>query len=183
MIAFKGFNKDLTCRGYKFSETEVNKEERAKTVSCGFHCALNPLDCLSYYPNMNTSVYYKVAAEGDINEDGTDTKIACTELRLLEKLNIQQFVLYAAQYIIEHPEVKNNGKVYEEKGCNMSYDFVIVRGKNPVAAGRKNGVIIMLFKEYARKRQIKEAAVYIVGDDNIKPGVYYDIKGRAVENG
>lgn len=75
-------------------------------------------------------MYYKVSAEGTINEKGDDSKLACTEMRLLEKLDLQSFVMYAAEFIVEHPNLNNNRYVSIEKGkCNTNH-FVIVRGKS-----------------------------------------------------
>ena len=43
MIAYKGFNKGLICRGYQFSKGE-NITEEANCAKNGFHSAENPLD-------------------------------------------------------------------------------------------------------------------------------------------
>ena len=65
MFAYKGFEKGLICRGYQFV-VGLNCTERANCAQNGFHCAEDPLDCLSYYSNMDTSEYYIVNAGGDI---------------------------------------------------------------------------------------------------------------------
>ena len=83
MIAYKGFQKDLKCRGFQFQEYGINETEKANCRQNGFHCAENPLDCLCYYPNWKNSVYYIVDASGDLDEDGEDSKISCTQMRLL----------------------------------------------------------------------------------------------------
>ena len=48
MIAYKGFNKDLTCtKGKGVFQYEPGKkyvEEKAKCARTGFHAATNPLD-------------------------------------------------------------------------------------------------------------------------------------------
>ena len=62
MIAYKGFQKDLKCRGFQFQEYGINETEKANCRQNGFHCAENPLDCLCYYPNWKNSVYYIVDA-------------------------------------------------------------------------------------------------------------------------
>lgn len=51
MYAYKGFEPDLSCRGYRFVMGK-NVTPEANCASNGFHCAENPLDCLSYYPSM-----------------------------------------------------------------------------------------------------------------------------------
>ena len=43
MIAYKGFQKDLKCRGFQFQEYGINETEKANCRQNGFHCAENPL--------------------------------------------------------------------------------------------------------------------------------------------
>jgi hypothetical protein len=45
MRAFKGFNKDLTCRGYQYEEGKEFHTERAECCDTGFHACEYPLDC------------------------------------------------------------------------------------------------------------------------------------------
>ena len=132
MIAYKGFDKGLRCRGYQF-KMGLNTTERAQTAECGFHCAENPLDCLSYYPSMRCSEYYIVDAGGDINEDGGDTKIACTELRILKKLTKEDFVLHALAYMADHPKRTWNRNVGKNSAIANANGFAIARGQDPAA--------------------------------------------------
>ena len=39
MKAFKGFNKDLTCRGFQYKVGETYEEEKAELCHTGFHGA------------------------------------------------------------------------------------------------------------------------------------------------
>lgn len=52
MYAYKGFEPDLSCRGYRFVMGK-NVTPEANCASNGFHCAENPLDCLSYAEHHN----------------------------------------------------------------------------------------------------------------------------------
>lgn len=45
MRAFKGFNKDLTCRGYQYEEGKEFHTKRAECCDTGFHACEYPLDC------------------------------------------------------------------------------------------------------------------------------------------
>ena len=116
MRAFKGFHKDLTCLGYQFKEEIVNRTEEANCAQNGFHCAENPLDCFNYYPHWRSSVYYEVDAFGDLDEDSRDSKISCTAIRLIRRLSLEQMLLEAAVYMIEHPNRKWSSRVYKEAG-------------------------------------------------------------------
>lgn len=93
MLAYKGFEKGLICRGYQFIMGK-NVTDQANCQRNGFHCAANPLDCLYHYPNIYTSEYYLVKAEGDLDEDAYDSKISCTELTILRRLDVEQLNFY-----------------------------------------------------------------------------------------
>lgn len=89
-----------------------NKTDKANCGENGFHCAENPLDCLSYYRNWRNSVYYEVEAAGDLDEDEFDSKISCTEIYLLKRLTLEQllFVFYENNtwnHIIKESNKKN----------------------------------------------------------------------------
>ena len=49
MIAYKGFNKDLTCtmgKGrFQYEVGKSYKEDSAKCASTGFHCTEEPIHC------------------------------------------------------------------------------------------------------------------------------------------
>ena len=94
MYVYKMFNKGLICRGYKFKEG-LNECDHATCVREGFHAAENPLDCLSYYPDFDNSECWLCYADGDIHEDGTDSKISCTCLEILRRLEKHEFVVEA----------------------------------------------------------------------------------------
>ena len=91
MIAYKGFNKGLVCRGYQFQPGE-NITEEANCAKNGFHSAENPLDCITYYGNIKDSVYCIVEVTGDMDEDDCDSKIASTELRIIKQLTLEELM-------------------------------------------------------------------------------------------
>ena len=59
MKAYKGFKKDMTCRGFQFEEGKAYHADTAVLCHCGFHACLDPLDCLRYYDPCD-SVYHEV---------------------------------------------------------------------------------------------------------------------------
>lgn len=63
MKAFKGFNKDLTCRGYQYEEGKEFHTERAECCDTGFHACEYPLDCFGYYDPAH-SVFHEARAKG-----------------------------------------------------------------------------------------------------------------------
>ena len=74
MRAFKGFNKDLTCRGYQYEEGKEFHTERAECCDTGFHACEYPLDCFGYYDPAH-SVYHEVELSGEMDKSGDNTKV------------------------------------------------------------------------------------------------------------
>ena len=49
MKAYKGFTKDMTCRGFQYEEGKEYVTTEANLCNSGFHACEYPLDCFSYY--------------------------------------------------------------------------------------------------------------------------------------
>ena len=45
--SYKGFEKDMTCRGFRYEEGKEYEENEAKVCDAGFHACEYPLDCFS----------------------------------------------------------------------------------------------------------------------------------------
>jgi hypothetical protein len=170
MIAYKGFQKGLICRDYQFV-MGLNVTEKANCAANGFHCAENPLDCLFYYPDMAQSEYYVVDAGGDIDEDGGDSKIACTELKVLKKLSLEDFLLHSVAYMADHPLREWNSHVSKNRVKAMG-GYAIVRGIDPIAYGSK-GDVLAFAKETPDGDKIIQVSVALIDGKNILPGVWY----------
>lgn len=67
MRAFKGFNKDLTCRGYQYEEGKEFHTERAECCDTGFHAC-------EYGEKIKEDTYYR-CIEGEIVEVTEDGEI------------------------------------------------------------------------------------------------------------
>lgn len=166
MIAYKGFQPGLICRGYQFV-MGLNTTAEANCAHNGFHCAENPLDCLTYYSDMAQAEYYLVNAGGDVDEDGYDSKISCTELTIIKKLGREEFFLHALAYMVDHPGRKWNRHVQRDAGRAES-GFAIVRGTDPAASGEK-GDILAFAKEAPDGGKIVQAAIVRVDGKKSRP--------------
>lgn len=177
MIAYKGFNKDLSCtRGkgtffYKIGETY--EEPSAKCANTGFHCVEEPIEVLTWYRN-DDSRYCVVDADGDIHEDGND-KISCTRMKILKEVTLQQLAAMECIWIQEHPDRECSKHVKRNKAEGTG--IVIVRGKNPKAAADIDSTIYLL-KEGKGKKEIEEIGIYLIDGVNFMPGTYYGVDGR-----
>lgn len=173
MIAYKGFEKGLICLGYHF-QMGMNITDKANCAANGFHCAENPLDCLTYYPRMENSMYCIVDAGGDMDEDDHDSKISCTELKIIKELSREEFFLHSLAYMADHPKRRSNHKVKEDKGT-ADDGYAIVRGPDPIACGKEVGDILAFAKENKRGTKIVQVALVKVDGISVKPNVWYGI--------
>ena len=91
--SYKGFNKDMTCRDFKYEEGE--EYEISGDVKCcknGFHACEDPLDCFNYYA-PGQSVYHEVEQSGKLsrNNDG-DSKVVSSKIKIGAKIDIAKIV-------------------------------------------------------------------------------------------
>lgn len=172
--AYKGVDSNMHTsfgKGFTFELNKWYEEDSAKTVSCGFHCANNPLTCLQYFPASVNSRYFIVEVDGDVDEDEAD-RIACTRIRFIKELTLVELVGHAIMYINKHPKLDSSEYVKKETYFSKDEAFVIVRGKEPSCAARK-GTIVGLLKEEKDSPTIIEANLYMVDGIEHKPNCYY----------
>ena len=102
MKAYKGFNKDMTCRGFQY-EPGKSYEMGGPVEVCksGFHACEDPLDVFKYYAPGN-SRYFEVYPGGDIERDTGDSKLACSRIKIGAELDIRKLVRAKIEYVKEH---------------------------------------------------------------------------------
>ena len=117
MKAYKGFNKDMTCRGFQFEEgKEYEHEGDVKVCESGFHACERPLDCFDYYKPAE-SVYHEVEVDGDISKEDNDTKVAAKKIKIGARLDIARLVQAQFEYVKEHTTTEHT----DPKTANAGY--------------------------------------------------------------
>ena len=135
MKAYKGFNEDMTCRGFQFEvgkTYELPEGETAKLCESGFHACLDVLDCFDYY-KPGKSVYCEVDLEGVTDETGNDTKRVgrkITIVRLLE--NVTEICDAHETYVAEN--VKTTEKHSPNSSASMGSGSSASMGINSSAS-------------------------------------------------
>ena len=119
MRAFKGFNKDLTCRGYQYEEGKEFHTERAECCDTGFHACEYPLDCCGYYDPAH-SVFHEVELSGEMDKSGDNTKVCATDIKIGARLSIAGLVKMAIDFTMS--------KVNKEAGSDERYGFASATG-------------------------------------------------------
>ena len=104
ITAFKGFDKNLQCRGYQFEIGKTHTHEgEVEACSSGFHSCENPLDVLNYYPLISDdgslNRFASVKASGTISRHDEDSKIASASLLVEVELKLPEFISAAVNWI------------------------------------------------------------------------------------
>ena len=160
MIAYKGFTPELTSRlgdGKKetctFEPGCTMTSEESKTARTGYHCCENPAECLAYYAWDGKNKFWKVEAEGDIDEDEHE-RIACTKITLMEELTPAKFAAHCMWYICEHPQrekwQQNRQGVQIQKNraeAAREGHIAIARGEHPRVRGAAGSILGLIVEK------------------------------------
>ena len=97
MKAYKGFESDLSCKGFQYEIGGTYEEPNAILCECGFHACTNPLDVFRYYHPMHCSRFCEVEAENTTNIDifdmrGKDSKISAKKIRIVKELTMLEMI-------------------------------------------------------------------------------------------
>ena len=100
ITGFKGFDKDLKCRGYQFEVGKEFKEEKARLCNSGFHFCENPFDVFGYY-NPSDSRYCTVEAKEVSDETESDSKRCSKTIKLKAEIGLQGIIKAGVDFILE----------------------------------------------------------------------------------
>lgn len=102
IISYKGFDKDLKCRGEQFVIGE-EKSVKGKIEACenGYHACEEPLAVFGYYPPA-TSRYCVVEQSGDMAAGGD--KIASRTIKVVKEIGIRELVEAQIEWV--HEQIK-----------------------------------------------------------------------------
>ena len=107
--SYKGFNKDMKCRGFQYEEGKDYETERAEACETGFHACEYPLDCFGYYAPAS-SEFHVVEQSGELSRNGGDSKVASTKIHIGAKISIAGMVKAAIEFTMSRikPEAKSD---------------------------------------------------------------------------
>ena len=98
---FKGFDKDLKCRGFQY---EIGKDyEQEGEVKCcerGFHFCENPFDVFRYY-SPSDSRYCEVEGDGNADEANDDSKVATSNIHISAEIGLNGLIKAGVKFIFD----------------------------------------------------------------------------------
>lgn len=101
MKAYKGFDKDLKCRGFQYEIGKEYEEKEAEACEKGFHACENPLEVFRYYPPCDGNRYCEVEQDGELSKHGGDSKVASTKIKIGVELGLKGLIQAGVSFILD----------------------------------------------------------------------------------
>ena len=117
--AYKGFDKDLKCRGFQYEVgKEYKKDGEIGLCQNGFHACWFPFDVFSYYDPGNTNRYCAVTQSGVMRGALDDSKVASQKIRIDSEIGVEGIVKAGIEFILD--KVDFDGKEnYDSEECSV----------------------------------------------------------------
>ena len=141
--SYKGFKKDMTCKGFQYEEGKEYETEKAECCETGFHACEYPLDCFNYY-SPNESVFHEVEQNGELDRKGSNTKVTSTKIKIGASINIAGIVKAAIEYTTQRAKKENGSdKDYGTSSATGNYGASSATGyKGASSAEDKDSVAV-----------------------------------------
>ena len=101
MKAYKGFDRDLKCRGFQYEIGKEYEEKEAEACEKGFHACENPLEVFRYYPPCDGNRYCEVEQDGELSKHDGDSKVASTKIKIGVELGLKGLIQAGVSFILD----------------------------------------------------------------------------------
>ena len=135
MKAYKGFDKNMQCRGFQFEEGKTYHEDEAELCKRGFHACENPLDVFGYYTPGKNSIYREVELE-DVSEErnSDDTKVCAKTIKIGAKLDVAGLCKAHFEYVSARCNPANGRVAGDKESAAAGYKGSAAAGESGSAA-------------------------------------------------
>ena len=107
MKAYKGFDKNLQCRGLQYEIGGTQEFDNVKLCERGGHACEAPLDVFRYYEPGKGSRYCVVELDGVSEERGNDSKRVAKKLTVGAEIGIPGLVKAHIEYVKAHTTMEH----------------------------------------------------------------------------
>ena len=136
--SYKGFDKDLKCRGYQY---EVGKDyEQEGNIKCcenGFHACEFPLEVFNYYAPGGNSRYCTVTQSGEMDKREDDSKVASSKIHIETEIGLDGIIKAGVKFILDKVNWKDKKATntgYRSAATNTGYRSAATNTGNQSAA-------------------------------------------------
>jgi hypothetical protein len=122
IVAYKGFDKDMKCRGFQFEVGKTYKHKgKVEPCESGFHACTEPFDVWGYYGPCDAR-FAEVELSGKTATHDQDSKIAAAEITIKAELTMPQFIKRAVDRVIELTKGKGDDPSGDDAQIGSSGD-------------------------------------------------------------
>ena len=104
MKCYKGFDKDLKCRGFQYEIGKSYETENADICHCGFHACENPFDVFGYYDP--TSRFCEVDLDAN-DQTHDDSKRVGKKIRIEAEIGLSGLIKAGVKFILNKVDFEN----------------------------------------------------------------------------
>ena len=98
---YKGFDKDLKCRGFQYEiGNDYEQEGEVKCCERGFHFCENPFDVFRYY-SPSDSRYCEVEGDGNADKANDDSKVATSHIHISAEIGLNGLIKAGVKFILD----------------------------------------------------------------------------------
>lgn len=141
MKAYKGFDKNMRCRGFQFEEGKTYEEERAELCKAGFHACDNPIDVFRYYA-PGESVFREVELEDVSDMRESDSKVCGKKIKIGAGISLRDMIRAGVKIDIQTAKEATSGYGspaatsgdYSHAATSGDYSYAATSGKESIAA-------------------------------------------------
>ena len=135
MKAYKGFDKNLQCRGLQYEIGGTQEVDKVKLCNQGLHACEAPLDVFSYYAPGEGSRYCEVEMDGVSDERGDDSKRVAKKLTVGAEIGIPGLVKAHVEYVKAHTTMEHT----DQKAATAGYRGAATAGDSGAATAGNRG--------------------------------------------
>lgn len=191
MKGYKGFDKDLKCRGFQYEiGKEFTHEGEVEVCESGYHFCTDPLDVFRYY-GPATSRFCEVESTGDESTHDNDSKVATSKLRVVAEIGLASMIKLGIKILYEKISQKGQATSgdWSTAATSGNWSTAVVTGKESIAVstgygGQAKGVLgcWLVLAERDRNGNILVVKAAKVDGKKIKADTLYTLKeGEFVE--
>ena len=172
---FKGFDKDLKCRGFQY---EIGKDyEHEGEVKCcerGFHFCENPFDVFRYYSPCD-SRYCEVECDGNADKANDDSKVATSHIHISSEIGLNGLIKAGVKFILDkvnYKDTKSTNTVYQSAATKTGYRSAATNTVYQSAATNTGDRSAATNTGYQSAATVegKESVALVTGKDSIARG-------------
>ena len=142
MKMYKGFDKDLKCRGFQYEIGKTYEEPTADLCKSGFHACERPLDVFDYYAPYDMSRYCEVDLKDVSDQQSSDTKRCGKKIAISAEIGIAGLVKAQIEYVKEHTTMEHT----DPKQATAGYKGAATAGDSGAATAGDYGAATAGYK-------------------------------------